>query len=127
MAYQYSKDRDLPATESGKENPYALLLAQLTGASSSKQKQKSMYELWASENRDVVDPGVKKVIEEKKPNKNQLAGVRSATKKALFEEQPQEVQSKWRERVQAEHKEVLKEWKKRLHGPPSTTPEDRQQ
>jgi hypothetical protein len=127
MAYQHSKDRLLSAKESGKESPYAVLLAKLTGVSLSKPRKPHAFDLWAAENSDILGTALDAAKATQQPTRFQLAGLRTQVKKAEFSKLSEEVRATWRKAVEEKHEEALRVWKTRMQGVPSTAPEDRQQ
>lgn len=87
---------------------------------------KTPYNIWGPENRDVVDPIVKKrVLDGNVPPKQQLA-LRSAIYKELFAQLPEEEQQEYIDRSELEHQEALDKMYEKLRSPASQKPEDLQ-
>jgi hypothetical protein len=128
MAYQYSKDRPLSAKETGEEDPYAVLLAKLTGVSLAKPQKPHAFDLWAAENPNNFNPALDAAKAKQKPTRFQLAGLCTQVKKAEFAKLPEGVIAMWRVAAEKKkHEEALEEWKRRMTSEPSTASEDCQQ
>ena len=126
MAYQHSKDRPLSAKESGEEDPYAVLLAKLTGVSVGKPRKPHAFDLWAAENPNILSSALDAAKTKKKPTRFQLASLRTQVKKTEFAKLSEEVIATWRAAAEKKHKEALEEWKGRMNSEPSTASDDRQ-
>jgi hypothetical protein len=127
MAYQYSKDRTLPAREFSEENPYAVLLANLSGTTITKPRKPHSFDLWAADHQDVFMPALQAAIAEQQPTRFQLAGLRTRIKKAEFDKLPQEAKAEWHAKANEKHSKAMEVWKTSMNSGPSTAPEDHQQ
>jgi hypothetical protein len=107
MAYQYSKDCPLSAKESGEEDPYASLLAKLSGVPLSKPCKPHAFDLWASENSNFFNKALDTAKEKQKPTRFQLVGLQTQVKKAEFAKLSEGEQAKWRAVVEKKHEQVL--------------------
>jgi hypothetical protein len=126
MAYHCSKDRALPDKGSGEDDPFAILLAKLSGSSPSKPRKPHAFDLWAVENQEVFATAMTAAIQERNPTRFQLAGLRTSVKKAEFDKLPENEKEEWREKVKQVNDESIQDWKNRLITGPSTKPEDLQ-
>ena len=109
MAYQYLKDYPLSAKESGKEDPYALLLAKLSGVPLSKPCKPHAFDLWASENSNFFNKALDTAKEKQKPMRFQLAGLRTQVKKVEFAKLSEGEQAKWWAAVEKKHEQALQD------------------
>lgn len=104
----------------------ALLMAQLTGNSTQRPRQKTAYNIWGPKNRFFVDPIFNERVREGNVPARRQATLRSAIYKELFDELPENERKEWTERAEREHAEALRKADKTLQSGPSTETEDRQ-
>ena len=126
MSYQYAKDGGIQAKEPGEDDPYALLLAKLSGISTSKPRKGHAFDLWVANNEDTFITAMQEVIAETKPTRFQLSGLRTKIKKIEFQKLSESTQKEWSDKVQQKYGAAIEEWKGRSERGASTTPEDRQ-
>ncbi len=104
----------------------AILVAKLTGATVTRPRLRTAYNLWGPQNRCFVDP----VFQERVRNGNvparQHAALRSAIYKEMFEELPANEKQEWVEQAEAEHRNALEKVADPFKADPSSAPRDRQ-
>lgn len=126
MAYQFAKSRDMSPRESGASDPYAVLLAKLSGIKVLKRPRKhSALEIYQQANLPTI---LKPLIDEAclaMPTVHRITHQFKITKQhydALTREQKDE----WEREARRDHEERVAEWRAATDAPPSTEPEDRQ-
>lgn len=108
-------------------DPYAVLLSNLSGVGSRPPRQRSAEQQWSKENFDSL---VRARFEERwqasgRPNKDHAA-VRAEVTKEIFREQTSEVQEAYTLSAKEDHQAELVAWKNKKEGSLSTEPQDRQ-
>ncbi|KAJ3486924.1 hypothetical protein NLJ89_g11762 [Agrocybe chaxingu] len=126
LAYQYVKDHDMDPNDSGLNNPYRVLLHQLTGLTEKKPRQKTPGNIWRQTHRDEVEAELKVRAIAGGITRKQLAALRETVAKDLFKQLPQEEKDEYAALAKEEHIEVLAQWEKDMHSLPSKAPVDRQ-
>ncbi len=110
----------------GSSDPMAILMSKLTGNTFQRPRQKTAYNLWGPENRNIVDPVFKQRMQEGNVPAKHQAALRSSIYKELFEALPEDDRQRWVERAEREHRESLEKIDSNLKSGPSTAPEDLQ-
>ncbi len=117
---------DLSAKESGKENPYTVMLHRLTGLSISKPRKSQAFSLWAKANSHKVLEAWNEELKTKPVACGERAAKLNAFKSKLFKKESKEVQQEWAVMADEEHKEAIKEYNERIEAPMSKDPADMQ-
>ncbi|KAJ3490466.1 hypothetical protein NLJ89_g11430 [Agrocybe chaxingu] len=126
MAYQYVKDHDMDPNDSGLNNPYRVLLHQLTGLTEKKPRQKTPANVWRRNHRDEVEAELRVRAIAGGITRKQLAALRETVVKDLFKGLPQEEKDEYTALAKEEHLEVLAQWEKDMRSAPAKGPADRQ-
>jgi len=126
LAYQYMKDQDIDPTESGAQNPYRILLHQLTGTTIQKPRKIWVVNVWWRTQRKEIDHKAKIIAERENTPRSKLTAVRNKVARELFERLSKEEQQQWVEQANEEHNAAVAKWKEETEGRPSTMPADRQ-
>ena len=126
LAYQHMKDQDIDPTESGAQNPYRILLHQLTGVTIQKPRKIWVVNVWRKTQRKEIDREAKIIAEREKTPPSKLAAVRNKVACELFEKLPKIEQAQWVEQANEEHEAAVAKWKEQTEGRPSIAPADRQ-
>ena len=126
LAYQHMKDHDIDPTESGAQNPYRILLHQLTGTTIQKPRKIWVVNVWRKSHCKEIDLAAKTIADRENTPRSRLAAVRDKVARELFEKLPEVEQQEWVEQANEEHETALAKWKQETEGKPSTTPADRQ-
>ncbi|KAJ3503663.1 hypothetical protein NLJ89_g8330 [Agrocybe chaxingu] len=127
MAYQYMKDHELNATESGAQNPFSILLQQLTGVSFHRPRQKTPANVWRRTNREQIEEEAKRrAVEDTTGPKKKLAPIRESVAKEMFASLSEQEKEEWAQVAKDEHAALLAKYKSEVESPPSTEPVDRQ-
>jgi hypothetical protein len=126
LAYQHMKDQDIDPTESGAQNPYRILLHQLTGTTIQKPRKIWVVNVWRKTQRKEIDREAKIIAEREKTPPSKLAAVRDKVARELFEKLPEIEQKQWVEQANEEHEAAVAKWKEETEGNPSIAPADRQ-
>jgi hypothetical protein len=127
MTYQHNKDHGAAKKLLDMDDPMTVLLAKLTGSSVSKPRQPIPYNLWAKENRAVIEMEYSKERRRLNSTKGDLMKLRAGVTRKLFDALPKNVRDGWQEKAKKEHVAALKAWEERLTGSPSTDPKSRQE
>ena len=110
------------------KDPFAVLLAQLSGIKPRAPKQLQAEQHWSKANFDSV---IKPVFEERWESsgkaRKQRAAFRAQVTRELFQALGSEVQKQHKRNAKKEHEEALKAWKEAMNSAPSTKPQDRQE
>ncbi|SJL18893.1 uncharacterized protein ARMOST_22495 [Armillaria ostoyae] len=117
---------DLSTKESGKENPYTILLHHLTGLSVLKPRKAQAFSLWAKANSDKVLKAWDEQLKSKPVTPGERTAKLNTFKSKLFKKELMEVQMEWAATADEEHKEAMKEYNKKMDTPVSKEPEDMQ-
>ncbi|KAH7904749.1 hypothetical protein BJ138DRAFT_1018673 [Hygrophoropsis aurantiaca] len=127
MAYQYRKDQDISAKESGEEDPFAILLHQLTGVGVKKPRKKAGFHYYS---KDYYYTTIKAAFDERVTRdsvpKNEWPKLRSSITRSLFNNMDPDVQRMYNEKALSEHKAAVEKWETQLKSGPSQKPEDQQ-
>lgn len=114
-------------TSPSANNPYASLLAQLTGEDTHRPKQKQVEQFWS---KTEFESQVRPVFEERwalagKSPKERTA-FRAQVTRDVYRALPKSERDEWDVKCKEAHADEIKKWEGRFSGPPSTAPEDRQ-
>ena len=120
------KDQDIDPTESGAQNPYRILLHQLTGTTIQKPRKIWVVNVWRKSQRQEIDREAKIIADREKTPRSRLAAVRDKVARKLFYKLPDVEQQQWMEQANEEHETAMEKWKEETQGKASTTPADRQ-
>jgi hypothetical protein len=126
MAYQYMKDNDLDPKDSGAQNPYRILLHQLTGAHLQRPRLKTAANVWRRTHKEEIEEEVKKQANACGWNRKKLAPLREKIAKEKFGALSPDVRLDWERMAKDEHEEAVELYNKEINSPPSTEPADRQ-
>ncbi|PPQ79593.1 hypothetical protein CVT24_010043 [Panaeolus cyanescens] len=130
MAYMHMKDHNMDPLESDAQNPYKVLLHQLTGTTLQKPRLKTAANVWRRTHREEIEnealsrAGATKLKDVQLRKK--LASLREKVAKELYGELPAEEKAEWERLAKEEHDEAIAKWEAALKRPPSTEPADRQ-
>lgn len=106
------------------DDPMAVLMSKLTGATIHRPRLKTAYNIWGPENRAIVQPVFAERVKEGNVPASHQAALRSAIYKEFFESLPENEQKRWSDRAEAEHRDALKNFQDVLKAGPSTEPAD---
>jgi hypothetical protein len=120
------KDEELDPRETGAQNPYDVLLSQLTGGTTGKPRQKTAMNIWRRTHTDDIDAVLKRRAAESGVERKRLAALRESVAKELFSALDPDEKEEWKQRAKDEHDAELAAWKKARSGEPSTDPANRQ-
>jgi len=118
------KDNDVDPTDSGSQNPYCILLHQLTGTSILKPRCKQVSFLWRKSHKETIKTEVRRPAHIKNIHPKKLAPVREKVVKELFSALPKEEQLDWSHAAKEDHQELLKQWEREIKSSPSTVLKD---
>ena len=121
------KDQDINPTESGAQNPYQILLHQLTGTTIQKPRKIWVVNIWRRTQCKQIDCEAKIIAERENTPQSKLAAVCDKVVRELFEKLPELEQQQWMEQANEEHEAAVTKWKEATEGRPSTLPVDHQQ
>ena len=112
--------------ETSLEDLIPTLLTRLTGTDVTKPRQAVPFNLWAKENKTLIDKEFNKRCNYQKPNKAERLNLRASMTRELFNKLSDGEKRDWVEKAKREHKEALEKWEATLAGPASMEPADRQ-
>ena len=121
------KDQDIDPTESGAQNPYCILLHQLTGMTIQKPRKIWVINVWRKSHHKEIDREAKIIIERENTPRSKLASDRDKVACDLVEKLPEVEQQQWADQANEDHEAMVAKWKKETEGKASTTPMDCQQ
>ncbi|PPR05634.1 hypothetical protein CVT24_002862 [Panaeolus cyanescens] len=125
FAYQYMKDHDLSSKESGAQNPFTILLAQLTKTNTQRPRAKPAVNVWRRTTRKQIEEEVNAQATRLNVSKSRgLAALRERIVKEWYKKLPQEEQQEWERLAKEEHAAALEDWERELKAGPSTQPVD---
>ncbi|PBK83202.1 hypothetical protein ARMGADRAFT_1038007 [Armillaria gallica] len=122
--YQYSKMHKLLAKDSGKENPFTVLLHRLAGLSISKPRKPQAFALWVKANAAQVQEAWDQELKKKDIPAGRQAVKLNVFKGKLFKKESDEVQQQWAAMAEEEHDDVMKEYSGKIESPVSKEPTD---
>lgn len=120
-------DKGLGSRKTVTQNPYHVLLSQLTGGTCGKPRQKTAMNIWRRTHTQNIEAEVKRRALEEGTTKKGLAALREKVAKELFAVVDPAERDACRERAVEEHTCDLAQWKKSVSDKPSTDPANRQQ
>jgi len=120
------KDQDLDPRETGAQNPYRILLGQLTGRTSGKPRQKTAMNIWRRTHTEEIEAELRRRISEFGVERKRLAASRENIARDMFGALEGDQKEEWKQRAKEEHEVDLASWNKSMTGEPSTEPADRQ-
>lgn len=133
MAYQYRKDHDLDATESGLFSHYRILLARLTKKDIDRPRFRTAVNLWRKTQRIDIEAETKAIAEaaKKKPlgpdeKPEALITIRDRVARGRFGKLPAEERAFWKQEALTEHELAMNLWKTNMNAPAPTDPAARQ-
>ena len=97
--------------DSGAQDPYRALLFKLTGVGIQRPRLRSAVNTWRKTQRIAIEHEVKRVVMRDGTPRSQLAKLRDAIARKMFERLPVESQKYWGDRAKEEHEAALKRWK----------------
>lgn len=117
----------LSAKESGKDNPFMILLHRLAGLSVSKPRKAQGFALWAKANAVQVQQAWDEELKKKAIPPGGRAAKLNAFKSKLFKNKSDEVQQQWAAMAEEEHDDAMKEYNDKIESPVSKDLADVQQ
>ena len=113
------------------DDPYRILLGQLTGASDKAPRQKTAVNIWRKSYTQEIEKEVTLRAKRDNVDKKKLAPVREKVAKEMFEKLSLGDKDKWTKQAKEDHEAEIKEWKFKQEttlSPSSTrpSPADRQ-
>jgi len=120
------KDQELDPRESGAQNPFNILLSQLTGGSSGKPRQKTAMNIWRRTHSAEIEAELRHRASEMAIDRKRLAASRETVAKDLFSALESSEKEEWKQRAKEEHEAALAVWNKAVTDGPSEEPADRQ-
>jgi hypothetical protein len=127
FTYHHMEDQAMDPKDSGAQDPYRALLFKLTGVGIQRPRLRSAVNTWRKTQRIAIEHEVKRVVTRDGTHRSQLAKLRDAIARKMFERLPAESQKYWGDRAKEEHEAALKRWKDDTTGKPSKDPVARQQ
>ena len=118
------KDNDVDPTDSGSQNPYCILLHQLTGTSILKPRCKQVSFLWRKSHKETIKTEVRRPTHIKNIHPKKLAPVHEKVVKELFSALPKKEQLDWSHAAKEDHQELLEQWEREIKSSPSTVLKD---
>ncbi|KAJ3494137.1 hypothetical protein NLJ89_g10871 [Agrocybe chaxingu] len=126
MAYQYTKDHDLDPKDSGKHNPYRLLLQKLTGSGMQRPRHRSACNIWRKTHREKIEHEARRILKDKGLNSKHLITARDQVAQSMFNALPKEERDQWEVQAKEDFEDRMAKWKADTEGPLSKDPADRQ-
>ena len=110
------------------DDPYRILLGQLTGASDKAPRQKTAVNIWRKSYTQEIEKEVTLRAQRDSLDRKKLAPVREKVAKEMFEKLSVGDKDKWTKQAKEDHEAEMKEWKfkQETTSPLSTCPADRQ-
>ncbi|SJK99646.1 uncharacterized protein ARMOST_02954 [Armillaria ostoyae] len=126
LQYQYSKMHNLSMKETGKDNPYRIMLHRLAGLSVSKPRKAQAFSLWAKVNSVTVQTAWNEELKKKAVPLSERAAKLNTFKSKLFKLKLKETQNEWLVTAEEEHEEALKEYNEKMESSVSKDPGEMQ-
>ena len=111
------------------DNPYRILLGQLTGASSKTPRLKTVVNIWRKSYTQEIEKEVTLCAKRDNLDKKKLAPVREKVAREMFEKLSLRDKDRWTKQAKEDHKAEIKEWKSKqetTESSLSSCPADRQ-
>ena len=118
------KDNDLSDTH--KENPFTVLLAQLTSHNTLRPRLQIACNVWCHEQKVSIEKETRIRADALKIPLNKLAPVREKVVKEMYDALNDSQRSSWERKAKAEHEVEMEKWKMQMKNPASTSPAERQ-
>ncbi|SJL08344.1 uncharacterized protein ARMOST_11707 [Armillaria ostoyae] len=113
---------DLSAKETGKDNPYRIMLHKLAGLSVSKPCKAQAFSLWVKANLATVQKAWDKQLKKNAVPASEQAAKLNTLKSKLFKLESKEIQDEWSATADEEHKEAVKEYSEKIESLVSKDP-----
>ncbi|KAF9521892.1 hypothetical protein CPB83DRAFT_911605 [Crepidotus variabilis] len=112
--------------ETHSDNPYRILLAQLTSANSLRPRLPVTRNVWRKDARAAIEKETRKRAEEQKISVTRLAPVREKVVRDMFDALSAQEKARHEKKAKDGHEAALKKWDAEMKGPPSKNSADRQ-
>lgn len=122
-----SSASESPASTSASINPedaYSILCRRLLGKPASKPRKATDFNLWAKDNKSMIDTAYVAATGGKQGRVN--ISLRKKLTQDLFEKQPESVKKKYSKMADKDHEKAMKEWGENVDRPIPTDPKSRQ-
>jgi hypothetical protein len=121
------KDNGANLSETGSQNPYQLLLHQLTGLPPKQPCLRTAANVWRKTRLPEIEKEVQCRAEDLGWAKSTLAHLREKVTKELYDTLPPGDKDRWVRRAKKEHDELLKKHEEEVRSAPGTDPTSHQQ
>ncbi|RDB23228.1 hypothetical protein Hypma_009709 [Hypsizygus marmoreus] len=127
MAYQYHKDCDIAARDSGVQEAYEFLLGKISGKGVKKPSRRAAMNLWkeSAENKKIWEAEVRRRVGEGMSSK-QLASIRIKALSHVFNALTAEEKRDWANLAEEEHRLAVEAFEQRMKNPFPSDPASRQ-
>jgi len=118
--------KDLNPQQTDANNPFQVLLQQLTGSKAEKPRLKTPGNVWRKTHRLEIEQEVSRQAQAAGIPKNKVAPLREKIASKLYNELDDTKKQAWAQRAKEEHDLAMEKWKEEVNGSPSRAPADLQ-